>query len=268
MRGSDLVKQLGALRDGLLVSSSIVYLLGYLTWSSFAWRNHLGPVSALDAQYFAAGLPIALGLLCTFGSVIALRHITHVRWQRFVGRRSYEWRRRVFLILVASTGVLTVVSGVVCFWALKSSSLARILVIFALLCPTYTLVALVEAMRPEPNRVARVATNIVFGLFGGMVVAYFALALYPSIPVSFGGGRPRLVVLDIQTSSVTPETLRMLLPPSASIPRGTVMRTRELDLITTPGPYYLIGIPSLQADSPPARLQLERSTVAAVIWTQ
>ena len=82
MTGSDLVKQLGTLRDSLLVSSSIVYLLGYTTWSIYAWRRHLGPVSALDAQYFAAGLPIALGLFCTFGSVIALRHIAHVRWRK------------------------------------------------------------------------------------------------------------------------------------------------------------------------------------------
>jgi hypothetical protein len=268
--GADLVKRLGAFRDGLLVSSSVVYLLGYATWSIYAWRTHLGPVSAVDAQYFAAGLPIALGLLCTLGSVVALRHLADVRWRSLVQTRSVRWRHRVVIILMVCGLAPTMLTGVILVRVgTKNIRLGLAVALFALLSLAYIIVPLLSVMvHPTLDRFARIAPAVVLTLFGGLGVAYFALDLYPSIPASLGGGRPRLVLLDIRPSSVAPETLRMLLPPKASILTGTTLRTRELDLLAVSGQYYLIGIPSLQAASPPVRLQLERSSVVAVIWTE
>ena len=169
--------------------------------------------------------------------------------------------------MVAALDLLVVTGVILLACKGRSPNLATI-VDCVLLILAYTLVALIGVMKPGLDPFARFAPTIILTLFGCMAVAYFALALYPSIPASLGGGRLRFVVLDIQSSSVAPETLRMLLPPSASIRPGTAVRTRELDLVTAPGQYYLVEIPSLQAGSPPVRLQLERSSVVAVIWTK
>lgn len=53
---------IGSFRDGLLVLATILYTLGYLVWSYHAWKKNLGPRSALDFQYFVAGIVPALSL--------------------------------------------------------------------------------------------------------------------------------------------------------------------------------------------------------------
>lgn len=50
-----LLKGLGDLRDGILVSIGLIYALGYLIWSFSAWRNNLGMLPLLEPQYLLAG---------------------------------------------------------------------------------------------------------------------------------------------------------------------------------------------------------------------
>jgi len=66
MPPSDLLKWLSERRDGFLVAVPVLYLLGYLVWSYNAWRNGLGPLPALEFQYFTSGLIPAVVVLFAF----------------------------------------------------------------------------------------------------------------------------------------------------------------------------------------------------------
>jgi hypothetical protein len=79
-----LLSRIGKVRDGLLVTATILYIVGYLVWSYNAWRNKLGLLPTLDPQYFVAGLiPV---LVLSAGYLIASRlKRFFVSWLTFVG---------------------------------------------------------------------------------------------------------------------------------------------------------------------------------------
>jgi hypothetical protein len=79
------LKTTGDLRDGLLISASILYVVGYLVWSSNAWQNQLGLLPALDPQYFVAGLvPVVIMLAAFIGGTYFKRFLVD-RWPVLVG---------------------------------------------------------------------------------------------------------------------------------------------------------------------------------------
>ena len=50
------LKRLGEARNGILVVVSLVYLLGFLSWASYAVANDIGFVALFDAQYLLGGI--------------------------------------------------------------------------------------------------------------------------------------------------------------------------------------------------------------------
>jgi hypothetical protein len=56
---------LGLYRDAVLLITSADYVLGYIVWATLAYRERLGPLPVLDAQYFIAGAPVLIvAVLC------------------------------------------------------------------------------------------------------------------------------------------------------------------------------------------------------------
>jgi len=66
-------KTLAELRELGMILVAIMYIIGYVTWSAYAYQIGLGPMPALDAQYFVAGALI----LILFGASIAIMLLLH-----------------------------------------------------------------------------------------------------------------------------------------------------------------------------------------------
>jgi hypothetical protein len=159
------------------------------------------------------------------------------------------------------------------FWHFGISAIdLRLVALSALACTLMVLGAVASPVTDPSAHTARrllhYVPGAVFIILGCMTVTYFATIIYPSIPASLGGGLPRSVTLDIQTSNLAPETLKLLVSPSILIRPGTVVQTHEIGLIAAPGQYYLLEIPSSPTGSAPIHVQLERSAVVAVMWTK
>jgi hypothetical protein len=92
-----------------LVTASILYAVGYLVWSYHAWRNKLGLLPALDAQYFVAGLAPSVVLLVGYRLAGYLKRF-FIYWKDFVDvqstgaarilRLALWWAFWVFLVLM------------------------------------------------------------------------------------------------------------------------------------------------------------------------
>jgi hypothetical protein len=84
----DALARLGGWRDGLLVAAGAIYTIGYGVWSFVAWKDGLGPLPLVDAQYFVAGLPPIIAGAVAAGIIRALTSIVLPRWQSWVDHRS------------------------------------------------------------------------------------------------------------------------------------------------------------------------------------
>jgi hypothetical protein len=82
---------------------SVLYVLGYLSWSAYAYDNHFGLLPALDAQYFAAGVLPALVCVLTVCCIYLVRAIA--RWS---SQAPSPVRRNVARVLGATSIVLIV----------------------------------------------------------------------------------------------------------------------------------------------------------------
>jgi hypothetical protein len=94
------LKSVAGLRDGLLVTASILYVVGYMVWSFNALQNHLGLLPALDPQYFVAGLiPVVIILMAYSGGTYFKRFLVDT-WPGLVNNEAVGFRRAVRLTLL------------------------------------------------------------------------------------------------------------------------------------------------------------------------
>jgi len=56
------IDSIGDVRDLFLVLGSSIYFFGYLVLSYTFWNMKIGPLPAIDSQYFVAGLPIIIAI--------------------------------------------------------------------------------------------------------------------------------------------------------------------------------------------------------------
>jgi hypothetical protein len=84
----------GKLRDRLLIAAGAIYVLGYVTWSVHAFTHQLGPLPAVQGQYFVAGLVIAIILFSIYMVVESI-----IRFRLKLGRHP------IFSVLLALAGV-------------------------------------------------------------------------------------------------------------------------------------------------------------------
>ena len=211
---------LGQLRDDMLVLGTIVYLLGYASWSAYAWEERLGPVAALDAQYFAAGVPIALLLSLTLLTIFGLRLISDIHWRRYFEQQTERRQRHLDTVLMLGAAAIVATGAVLL--KMKPFRFADWVAILAITVG-YVVIHLRGARLGKPNLFERFVPTILLIVMGMLAVGQFATVIYRSIPDAFGGGRPREVRLDIRVDAVSPATIRRLLDPGVPIPLARII---------------------------------------------
>ncbi len=100
MSGPRLSEHLSNVRDIALAAGGILYALGYTVWSVYAWRYHLGPVPALRAQYFVAGIVFAIIIAGSGAVAYAIAELALRTWPRYLESRGSGARDRLLLAFV------------------------------------------------------------------------------------------------------------------------------------------------------------------------
>ena len=209
-----------AVRDAILIVTTIDYILGYGVSAILVYRLHLAALPVLDAQYFSAGIPI----LVLVGLLLFLVRRTDrwgKEWQAFVSRRPWRVQQLCFALLgfVASLSIAVAASrswqGFECHitvhcvqsWDTQAAGLVLWGVsVVSLLFLTYSV-----SRAPRAHRI------VVFCLIRPLMLAVFlgtfvvlVQSVYPRIPDVLGGAKPRCARLDLKRSDFSPATLTEL----------------------------------------------------------
>jgi hypothetical protein len=227
------IRNLGTVKDGLLLSASLLYLLGYAVWALNAKLNGLGPAPALDAQYFVAGLGPALCGMLAWVYWHTLYNTT--RWLKIVTAAG--------LILGAVTTLIITALPI----ASVALSLTPVNEAIMALKPPYWLVAVLvfvlvaSQTGAESGIVRRLFPNLYDSMFRAGVnwgpflafagaVALYIFVLYPLMPQELGGGHPRCAYLELDRDKLSADVLNELAPPRAIVDGTKVVRTTVLDV--------------------------------------
>lgn len=287
-----LLKHLGGLRDGILVVVSLVYIIGYCVWSVLAWRHNLGPLPVLDAQYFAAGLPVVLVLLLLTLLIYWSRRLLLDLWPKWLAAQSMLIQLLAHAILmIAALGSLLVIF-LLRNWA---EGLERPFLFFLPL----SMIIFVASLFLQPQRLydrwlksllqrkliseedaERLKRNwgwiffynrqgisnlyLVLLLIGAAGIALWVNSMYFRVPQEFGGGRPRCAHLDISLDEISSQTREHLgISPRATDSERTVSSAEVT--------VYFVGTESVLLGSgggSVATTELPRQVVKAFRWCE
>jgi hypothetical protein len=219
--------------------TALLYVLGLVVWSLNAARRDLGLGAAPDLQYLVAGLVPALVVAVAFALGIAWWRLP--AWSRDRLRSS----RPALAARIASVGAVlfggSVLAIAVFGWSgvLEDhpSLAAAVFVCFAA-------GVVLPSLASEETWLFRLIWYG-YGLLGIAALVliafvFYAEAVYPSLPQSLGGGRPRCAQLDLDARSLSPETLAELAPGAAA---GEIFRTPRLDIVFAQGDTLFVRRP-------------------------
>ena len=224
-----LLKRIGSTRDGVLMSISALYVLGYGVWSYYAWSHGLGLRPAVDAQYFVAGIVPALLLAAVFAGG---------RWDRrvFLSLNSYLFPQIAARSGVARKRLLIISRLLLTIWGFAWCDLIAFCFLHRSVGPWWINVPLVLtsfywALLGTPLVIRRFApaiaeekpesdlwqASLYSMFFGFLTLSLYVQVFYPFIPQAWGGVAPRPATLDLIRSQVSGETLSALSAPSQSL---------------------------------------------------
>lgn len=271
------LKRLGNTRDGVLMSISGIYVLGYGVWSYYAWQHGLGLRPALDVQYFVAGV---------FPAILLASVVAGIRWDhrvfRFLnfyllpqgGRRfrtSPKYlptlRRSLFVIwLLACCDVIAVsyLHRTVGPWWLNL--LLTLISFYTVMLGTPIIVQrFVPLIREEEPAADFWPASGYSLLFGFLVLRLYVLVLYPVIPPALGGVRPQAATLDIVKAQVSPQTLAALLPTARPLATGAIARTVPVEVLFQGSSTILVR--PQEAGAASVTYELKSGAVQGIIWS-
>jgi hypothetical protein len=295
------LQHLGRIRDGLLVIGALLYGFGYASWAAYAWLNNLGPMPGLDAQYFVAGIPILLFII--LGLVISkiLGFLYFSVWFTLYSEGSVTFKiisNVVFLGSFILCWVLFFISfdpaGRMANDKIAMFVLSIILILLIIPVLVYSMIDLLQAVekelrkRPEGfsgnlfimgylvNKLAintfnselreyvslnRVIIIMIALLFSGLYIRN----IYPKIPQTLGGAKPRTAILNIYADKISGNTcLRLVEKPDTSR-SGAVIRSKPLPVFYE-SKDNLIVVPVSKNASTDTLFDLKKETISSIEW--
>jgi hypothetical protein len=262
-------------RDAFLVSAGLLYLLGYAVWSMHAWRNNLGLLPLLEAQYLLAGFIVACILL---GGVACAWVAWWVR-ERIPGTLTPErartgWRkvlRRAWLtVIVASFAGLLIADA---DWVKQRYAVPEtVAVTFAGILISAALF-LLPALEGVPDKPYQKFFHRLMSLYSVLFIVIFALLfqvkafdVYTSHwPQELAGPRPRCAYVDFDVVKFAPETAAQLLPPSTvQDSSARIVRSDPLQIFFA-GNTLLVK-PTRAAGPADETYEIDQDAVATITW--
>jgi len=272
------LERIGTLRDGILVALALIYALGYSVWAVNALARHLGPVPAIQTQYFVAGI-VPFMLSCFV--FIALQRLRqklrlHDRWHSEEGLLGL--RKVQIGMFVASTAVLGLGTGTAWFEAQKSNQTPMLMPWFI---PPWLMIVyslrlygelMREAIQGSPSTVERYLTSARYvmgwsatGICGLLIILYVTVA-YGSIPQELGGMRPRSAYVDIDRAAFSTQVLAVLAPNALLNDTQRVIRSDKLHVLYTTDDAVVISNPNADSKSLNTTIELKRTTIKSITW--
>jgi hypothetical protein len=220
--------------------TAVLYALGLVVWSLNASRRDLGIGAAADLQYLIAGLVPALVLALALAVLVAWLKVP--AWSR--DRLRTRWPR-------VATGIYVfgAVLGVVSVFSFATLGPTGVLDRFPVLAAVVFVgfgagVILTNLAGNEETWLFRLVWyGYGFAGLAALVVlafAFYAEAIFPSLPQSLGGGRPRCAQLDLDARLLSASTLAELGMPA---PAGEIVRTGRLDVVFAQGDTLFVTVP-------------------------
>lgn len=274
------IKALGECRDGLLVGASVIYLAGFCAWSIAAWLNGMGSVPAIEAQYFVVGVPVLLFLGAMTVGVGWLGRLALEWWPAYFVRVTPSGQWLIFLglftlLMVSSYGWIPQFLR----WILRLPSEANAAIpserewLFFVIS-VVSILFIRSPGSPRWKHLRRVPFEWYAAVFIHVhVPALLALALwfyvsrlYIEIPQALGGGRPRTAQLEVLADQVSSDTLRELSEAADAALTKKVVRTRDVQVLSTVGETVLLRLYSKDTGQEQKRLEIHRKAITVVVW--
>jgi hypothetical protein len=270
------------LRDLALAGAAGTYAFGFIIWSIHALRNNLGLLPALDSQYIIAGLvPIIILVLAVAPCYVVIKrikfnanmlpvlvviNIIFVCLHFFFPQEQVLVRTGVNILQYIFT-VLTLAVSLSVYAGSPSSTRFRIPIpVFRILSYLPTLVLMITA-----------------------IFFSYAVTVYPNIPQTFGGAKPRCAYLDVDPSKISAASKNVLFSTdgdSISTINGDspsmVMRSDKVDVYFVGDNWLLVKRASAtepiasntaqgeltaeQRDSDTYTYEIDRDAINAIIW--
>ena len=245
---SDSVKRIAQLRDVILVGGTLLYILGYIVWALNAWANNLGLLPALQAQYLISGIPPALIIVLAWIAIEGSKRFTC--WLQ----SSYFIEKPRLLPLLI--GCVAQVAFTLSFMFAVASSFdwfARLLpfppeTVRATAWSVVLILMSVGAHFVKPQRTFVMLFHsyypvVLFSLIGFGV---YIFVVYPVVPQSLGGMRPRSAYLDLRREEVSRETIAALVSPNEFASGDRIVRSKRLQV-------YFCGSDSMLVTETPTK---------------
>jgi len=266
--------QYDQIRDAFLVIAGLLYLLGYGVWSVHAWRNNLGLLPLLDAQYLLAGFIVACILLtgasCAWGAWWVRERIPGTLTRE---RARRGWRKALrlgwFVVLAASFAGLVLSDA---DWVKRYYRMPEA-VAYTLLAVLLSAAFLTPAFEGTPDKPHEKFYFKLMSLYVVLFIAAFSLlflgraldAYTHHWPQELAGPKPRCAYLDLDSGKLSPATLSRLLPASAQPGAADkVVRSDRLNIFFTG--ETLLAKPVDAAQRANETYEISQSAVAAITW--
>jgi len=254
------ISRVGLLKDAVVAVGGFVYLLGYLVWSYYAWRYDIGPVPALQGQYFVAGIAVCI----VFGAAGCLAYLiiraADVSWPRYLDSRTPAVRRLLFGLAIA----ILLLAVVVVLVAVNARFVATMIAVTLL---PFVLSAL-RATSHLSRKLIRVALIGYIGSMTMFAVLQLIEQWYPLWPQELGGGKPRFAYVTIYKSAVGNGGLAYLVSDQRR--DSDVVQTRPLFVLVRTNDYLIVSPdpPNRRFHGENARTEIPTKAIAGIVWIQ
>jgi hypothetical protein len=268
-RVKSLLRHLGQVRDGLLVLGGILYIAGYSSWAFFASTNGLGPLPALQPQYFVSGVPVIVFMMVAAFS-IRIGHIAYARqWPAWISSKSTKVRRVVLAIIVSLAMILFGLYLKLLFGLKDADGPISDWKVLGIIAVGFCGLALVPLVRIESLiRLTSFYSKFIYAMVVLLSIFFTMLylkELHPLIPFEMGGPRPRAAILDLVRGKLSEDTALRLIPKE-NINKAQIIASRRVWIYFSSSSTVMLSAMDPMHSHSPELLELDRSAIVAIRW--
>ena len=272
--GMTFLRQVGELRDGLIVLGAGIYITGYAVWATYAHANGFGPLPALDAQYFVVGFPVFVMLAVAIAVCVLALYVLTRYWFLLRPLIPAHLQTRIMRIVVFGVPALAVIYLILRRYLTPlAASVADLVVIFVESVATVLLFTILLVDDDEFGGVGDavfkplVITEVI--IMNTVCIVVFAAVtyvfdVYPLVPASLGGPSPRPALLDVTTGGMSAQMRTALIGATATTER--VATTKKVYVYAETADYIWVAGEQRRTGQPFTMLQMKRADVVAIHW--